>query len=298
MSQPIEVVDRASGVVFEEIVAGRKGLEFTISTTLGRMLLESVVKRRWFSKLYGWYQDSPLSKKSIPAFVDLLGIDMREAELDQNQYTSFNDFFIRTLKPEARPIDPSPERLALPADGRITAIESIQNGQIMQIKGVNFTLEHFLNDGNLASGYDGGSVIIVRLCPADYHRFHFPCDGTPSPAIRVAGDLYSVNPLAIQQRPGLFAENERQICLHVNHQIGRILLVDVGATMVGKIIQTYRPHRDVQKGEERGYFKFGGSTTVMIFPPGKIKIDEDLIQNSARGLETFAKMGEGFATIV
>ena len=280
-----------------EVVAGREGLEFITSTFVGRLLLESIVKRRWFSKIYGWYQDSSISKKSIPAFVDLLGIDMREAQLDLTDYTSFNDFFIRTLKTEARPIESSSNRLALPADGRITALNNIRDGQIMQIKGVNFTLKDFLNDGNLAADYEGGSLIIVRLCPADYHRFHFPCDGTPSPSIRVAGDLYSVNPIAVQRRPGLFAENERQICVHVNSEIGRILLVDVGATMVGRIVQTFRPHVEVKKGDERGYFKFGGSTTVMIFPPGKVIIDEDLLQNSARGLETFAKMGEGFASI-
>jgi len=298
MDRAIQVVERASGVVFEEVVAGRKSLEFIISTAAGKVLLEWIVKKRWFSFIYGLYQDSPLSKRAIEPFVNHLGIDMKESEKKTDQFSSFNDFFIRTLHKSARPIESNKNRLALPADGRITCISRIEEGQVLQVKGVEFSLAEFLGNKELAAEYEGGSMIIVRLCPADYHRFHFPCTGTPGTALRIAGHLYSVNPLAIRSRPGLFAENERQICIHENPEVGRILLIDVGATMVGKIIQTYKPGQGVEKGDERGYFKFGASTTVMVFPSEKVRIDEDLVQNSQKGLETYAKMGEGFATIM
>ena len=294
----IEVIDRSTGELFEEVVAGRAGLEYLLSTSLGGFLLESIVKRRWFSSLYGLYQESSFSRRAIQPFIELLGIDMEEAQKEIHEYGSFNDFFIRTLHPHARPFDSEENRLILPADGRITVIEKIEKGQVFQIKGVSFQLDEFLQDQELALDFEGGSMLIVRLCPADYHRFHFPCEGIAGPSMRIAGHLYSVNPLAIEARPGLFTENERQISILENEKVGKILYAEVGATMVGKIVQTYSPGQQVQKGSEKGYFKFGASTTVLILPPGKVKIDEDLVENSKKGWETLDKMGQGFATIL
>jgi phosphatidylserine decarboxylase len=298
MNKIIEVIDRVGGERFEEKVAGRAGLEFLLFTLPGKAALETIVKKRWFSALYGLYQDSRLSRRDIEPFVQMLDIDMSEAQRDISAYESFNDFFVRKLRPEARPIEDSANRLVLPADGRITVIPEIRQGQVLSVKGVCFSLAQFLGSESLAKRYEEGAVVIIRLCPADYHRYHFPLGGIPGPSMRIPGNLYSVNPLAIRARPGLFMENERQICIHRCDELGEILVIEVGATMVGKIVQTYEPQRPVQKGDEKGYFCFGASTTVLVLPPSAVKLDEDLIFNSEKGFETLDKMGRGFATIL
>ncbi len=244
----------------------------------------------------GYYQNTRISRRDIPGFVKALGIDLGEAEKTMDEFTSFNDFFSRKLKPLARPIIPEPDRLCLPADGRILALPVLQEQTCLAVKGARLDLKHLLLDSALHSTHLGGTAIIVRLSPMDYHRFHFCFAGTPSQSRRISGHFYSVNPIALAEKPGLWSKNERQITILDNSRLGKILHIEVGATFVGKILQTFLPGSSVTKGQEKGTFLFGASTVILIFEPGKITLDPDLIENTQAGYETLDFMGSGFAT--
>jgi phosphatidylserine decarboxylase len=230
-------------------------------------------------------QKRPRSAKKVHPFIEAYGVD--PTEFAEKHFNSFNDFFIRKLIPSSRPI--VADRVALPADARYLVYQEIDQ---FEVKGKEFNLEEFLQDPVLARRYSDGSMVIARLCPSDYHRFHFPCDGTPSEARLINGPLYSVNPIALKKRISILSENKRMVTEIESTKLGTILYVEIGATSVGSIHQTYTPGEPVKKGDEKGYFEFGGSCLVLIFENGRILFDEDLVQNTKRGLETKANFGQ------
>jgi phosphatidylserine decarboxylase len=296
MSSSIQFYNRESGEYETEIVAADAAIQFCYGNPVGRLLTDLMICRSWVSSLVGMYFNSRFSCRRIPAFVESLKIKMEEAERPVEEYKSFNDFFSRTLKPEARPVVDSAHSAACPADGRVSVIPTIDGNRVFQIKGVKFQLEQFLPEASWNMRYINGSMAIIRLCPADYHRFHFPADGTPLSSERQKGVLYSVNPAAIRIKPDLFCKNERQFCELQTEKFGRILCIEVGATVVGKIQQTYVPEQPVKKGQEKGTFLCGGSTVVLLFEPGKIQFSKDLVEQSAKGMETLCKMGTELGT--
>ncbi len=177
-----------------------------------------------------------------------------------------------------------------PADGKILTYADISNSNFI-IKGKRFDVSSFLENPDLAHKYNDGALLIIRLAPPDYHRFHFPVSGNISPEKKIDGVYYSVNPLALRKKAEIFCLNKREYTMLSNPLFGDIVMAEVGATMVGSIEQTFKGST-VNKGEEKGYFKFGGSTVVLIFEKSKIHIDEDLLINTAKGYETTVKMGE------
>ena len=162
------------------------------------------------------------------------------------------------------------------------------------VKGHRFDVAAFLQDTLLAAKYRNGSLVIARLCPADYHRFHFPVSGHASSPVRIEGDLFSVNPIALRKIIEVFCLNKREYVSIATAEFGDVIMAEVGATMVGSIVQTYTGETAV-KGEKKGCFKFGGSTVVLLFEEGKVRIDEDLLRNTAEQLETEVKVGERVA---
>ncbi|HHV64582.1 MAG TPA: phosphatidylserine decarboxylase [Peptococcaceae bacterium] len=285
--------DRESGGKRKELVAGAKYLQWLYATKTGSFLLHFLIKRKLFSSFYGRLQDTSLSRHKIKRFVTELEIDMREAEReDINMYRTFNDFFTRKLKPEARPINKDPRVLISPADGRLLAWENIQSDKLLQVKGMTYTLADLLQDKRLADSYEQGACVVIRLNPADYHRFHFPDSGIPAQSVKIKGKYYSVNPLALKRIPRLYCENKRELTVFNSDNFGQMLLMEIGATCVGSIVQTYTPGKYTLKGSEKGYFKFGGSTIILFLPKNAVKIDADLLQNTAAGSETKIKMGE------
>ena len=135
-------------------------------------------------------------------------------------------------------------------------------------------------------------MVMARLAPADYHRFHFPCNCTPSKAHLITGPLYSVNPIALRKNIEYLTENKRMITELKTHLFGTILAIEVGATFVGSIVQTFEPEKHYAKGDEKGYFEFGGSCILLLFEPARIQLDQDLIENTHQGLETLGQMGQ------
>jgi phosphatidylserine decarboxylase len=184
----------------------------------------------------------------------------------------------------------------LPADGRHLAFQTIDATEGFYAKGQRFDLKAFLGDEQLAREFAGGSILISRLCPVDYHRFHFPVSGTPGESRLINGWLYSVSPVALRRNLGYLWENKRMVTIVESPQFGRVVMAEIGATMVGSIVQTFVPGRAVAKGEEKGLFKFGGSCVVTLFRPGRIKLDADLVKHSAGGMEVYARMGERLGT--
>ncbi len=293
--QEIYFIDRSTGNKVREKVPGEKWLRWLYHNPVGRIGLDAVVKRKLLSSVYGWLMDSPDSKARIECFVKCLDIDMDEAVRPIRDYKSFNDFFIRELMPQARPVDLRREAVVSPADGKVMAFEGFKGLDTFFAKGQEFSLAKFLQDQTLVDKYADGTLMIIRLAPVDYHRFHFPAEGRPTISRLINGDYYSVSPHAVKDMLEVYWENKREYCELRTEVAGDILLCEVGATMVGSIRQTYTPDTRVGKGQQKGWFKFGGSTVVMLFEKGKVRVDEDIIRNTISGYETSVKMGEGVA---
>lgn len=289
----IYYIDRKTKEKKKEIVAGEKLIKWAYDSTAGMTLSELLFKRKFLSYYYGKLQDRPSSAKKINQFIKDLDIDMAEAIKEEaKDYKNFNDFFIRKLKPGKRKVVQDNELLASPADGRVFAYENININRIFQVKGMEYSLQELLGDHKLAQRFQGGAYYVIRLCPADYHRFHFCDRGTPRTTKKVKGYYYSVNPMALKKVAQLYCKNKREITLFDTENFGTMAFVEVGAAAVGTIVQTFTPGEKVCRGDEKGYFKFGGSTVILFFEEGKVKIDDDILKNTEDGYETKINMGE------
>lgn len=285
---PIKYYERESGNLKTEKIAGEKWLLWLYYNPVGEATLWVLAKRKLVSAVYGKMMDRVSSVKKIDPFIEDFDIDMSIAR--EQEFKSFNDFFIRELKDDARTVDARTNIVVSPADGKILAYADISNSDFI-IKGKRFDLSSFLDNPDLAQKYYVGSLLIIRLAPVDYHRFHFPVSGLLSQTKMIEGDYYSVNPFALRKKAEILCLNKREYTIISNPTFGDIVMAEVGATMVGSIEQTFKGDY-VKKGEEKGYFKFGGSTVVLIFENSRISIDEDLLVNTSKGYETTIKMGE------
>lgn len=288
----IRFFDRYTRQELVEKVYGDQALRWTYGSALGRLALATVVKRIWFSRWYGWRMDRPKSREKIRPFLSDYELDPSEFARDPSEFANFNEFFARELKPEARPIDKAPDSAVFPADGRHLCVPDLSISDGLFVKGQMFDLATLLQDDAKTERYANGSLLLSRLCPVDYHRFHFPLSGRPGATRLINGPLYSVNPIALRQNIQILATNKRTLTELQTDAFGTVLLIEVGATCVGSIRQTYRPDEDVTKGQEKGYFRFGGSSTMTLFEPGVIRFADDLLEQSAQQRELYAKMGD------
>jgi phosphatidylserine decarboxylase len=236
-----------------------------------------------------------LSASKIPEFVKRYEIQMPDFE--DRTYSNFNEFFIRKFKPGKRPFSGSNREFAAGAEARYLVFNSLKLDQRFSVKGIEINLGELLGDEGLAQTFEGGSLILARLCPVDYHRFHFPFRGLLTRHYRVAGTFHSVNPVAIETTPRVFLENERQVAVLEHPLMGKTAMIEVGALGVGKIIQSSYSRQTplplkFEMGQEKGYFLFGGSTVIWLVEKDKIKLSEDLVANSAQGLETWVPLGQ------
>lgn len=291
-SQPILVRSRATGAVFEEKVLGRASLNWAYGTPSGRLFIAAIGKRPWFSALYGAYLKSGLTRKKIEPFARDFGVDLEEAVVPPGGFRSFNDFFIRKLRPSARPLAGDEDTAVLPADARHLAYPDSRAPDGFIVKGRRFTVAELLDDAPLAREFEGGALVISRLCPVDYHRYHFPCTGVAGEPRTINGPLFSVSPVALRLHVGYLAENKRVVTLIESDRFGRVAIVEIGATMVGAIRQSFTPGERVAKGQEKGWFEFGGSCVVTLFQPGRLRLCDDLAASAAKHEETLARMGE------
>ncbi|TVY65582.1 Phosphatidylserine decarboxylase proenzyme, partial [Lachnellula suecica] len=255
------------------------------------------------SEKMGREYDSPESKQHIAPFIEsfALGPSLVEmVEPDPDAYPTFNAFFAREIKESARPVAEPENHLvsSSPADCRLTAFPTIDLATKYWIKGFGFTLERLLGDAELAAQFDGGSIVINRLAPQDYHRWHAPVSGTVQNVQEIDGTYYTVNPQAINE-PGtldVFCENRRSVMTVQRSSTGApIAIIAVGAMLVGSI--KYVDGVDavgaqIRRGQCLGAFYYGGSTVIVLYPRGEIALDQDLVHNSTQlGMETYMKVG-------
>ncbi len=288
----IKVYNRHSKSYEEENIAGKKYIEWTYESPIGRKLTELLVKRKLFSKLYGKYCDTKFSSKKISTFVRDFNINMSESIKSIDDFNSFNDFFTRKLTSDSRPVNRNDFSLISPCDGRLTVYTDIDINNIVQIKGLTYSLKELIGNDSIAKMYSNGTCLIFRLAPIDYHRFHFIDSGICGKNHPITGIYYSVNPIALNSIEKLFCQNKREWSILKSDNFDDILSIEVGATCVGSIIQTYIPDTCVKRGDEKGYFKFGGSTTILFFKKDTVVIDDDILQQSKLGFETKVLFGE------
>ncbi|AOA59777.1 archaetidylserine decarboxylase [Acinetobacter larvae] len=262
---------------------------------------QQIVPQHRLSRLVGKLaaSENPLIKNAvIQSFKAKYGIDMSIAEQsDALQYKSFNDFFTRALKAGVRAIDTAAESIVSPADGCISQIGQIQQGSIFQAKGQHFSVDQLIGDPQLAAVFQEGEFATVYLSPKDYHRVHMPVAGRLTETLYIPGELFSVNQTTAEHIPGLFARNERMVCLF-DTALGRMAVVLVGAMIVAGIetvatgrvkpsgcIELKQHAMDLAKGDELGRF-YLGSTAIVLFEAHRMQWDAAFTANST------VRMGE------
>jgi phosphatidylserine decarboxylase len=289
--EPTLLYNRKTGSLEEETVFEKDVMEFFYGSRLGFLITELLFKRRWATELYARLQHSPGSKQKIRKFVESHGVNLDELERPIESFNTFNEFFIRRLKVSARPIDRNPASLISIADCRLS-VYPIREDAVYPVKAGSFTIARLLGDNEIAASYAGGSCLIFRLAPVDYHRFGYVDDCEQSPVESINGFYRSVHPLSLRKMKAVFTENRREYCVLKTANFGEIAHIDVGATGVGRIVQHHPGGGRFTRGEEKGYFEFGGSTVILLLKPGAAKIDNDIAEYSGRGIETIVRYGE------
>lgn len=241
--------------------------------------------------------DDPASKEEIEKFIEFHGLDMSEVLLPLDEFKNFNEFFYRALKPGARPCSApdKPRIIVSPADCRSVVFNSITQATKIWVKGREFNMKRLLGDAypEDVSRFEGGALGIFRLAPQDYHRFHIPVDGIMGKPKTIEGEYYTVNPMAIRSALDVYGENVRVLVPIDSEQHGRVMVICVGAMMVGSTVITRNEGDHVRRAEELGYFKFGGSTILLLFEPGRMTFDNDLVDNGIEALETLVSHAWG-----
>lgn len=293
MSQAIRYWDRQSRTLETEKVYGDGAVRWLYGTRFGEMVADKLLARRWFSELTGWYQSSPWSKHRIASFIKEFSIDMEEYE--NVSYESFNDFFARRFRPGARVFCEPEHELGAFAEARYLAFEHVEREQTFPVKGEHLSATGLLGSEERAQPFEGGPVLIARLCPTDYHRYHFPASGRMLSEVHLPGALHSVNPLALQARSDIFVTNDRRASLLRCEPFGLLAFIEVGALNVGRIVATHSAEDPFRRGDEKGYFLFGGSTVILLGEPGRWRPDADLLEKSQLKIESFVRLGERVA---
>lgn len=256
---------------------------FLYTTKLGRIILKIIVLP-FISKIVGLYQNSIFSKCEIPKFIKTNHINMNDYE--KKDYKSFNEFFTRKIKEDKRKIDEDKYNLISPCDAKLK-VYKLTKDLVFNIKNSKYKLNDLI-DSNMKLDMDNAYALVFRLCVDDYHRYSYIDSGYQEENNHIKGVLHTVRPIATNNL-NVFIQNEREwVILHTKN-FGDVIEIEIGALMVGKIVNEHRNY-EFRKGEEKGYFKFGASTIILII--NNIDIDEDILLNSANDIETIVKLGE------
>jgi len=280
---------------------GNEQVRLLSAKKIKNVLREQTLKE---GKIYD-SEDPKVVVPHIKSFIKTYGIDTTELlEPDIHSYKTFNAFFYRKLKPEARPVT-SPDDatvITAAADSRLVVFSTIKDAKDIWVKGKNFTLPELFGDPELAKKFgDKPEIAIFRLAPQDYHRFHAPVDAKLGPVKHIQGDYYTVNPQAVNETLDVFTGNTRSV-LQLEAKLSNdgtttpVVLVAVGALLVGSIGWSKTTGDSIKKGEDLGYFAYGGSTVITVWPGGAVNWDADLATTSKSKLETLIKVGEKIGT--
>ncbi len=283
--------NRATQSLEEENVYGGGAIGLLYGTRLGRTLMACVASLKFPSRLMGWYYSSRLSARAVEPFIRRFEIPREEFE--PGPFASFNAFFIRKFRDGARPF--AQERAVLPAfaEARYLGWAAAEDSQRYPVKGARISLSELLGSAQEARPFEGGPVLIARLCPTDYHRFHYPDAGRTIRSWRLPGELHSVNPVALEAFPEVFFKNERQISILETENFGLLAYVEVGAFGVGRIVQTHPEGQPFTRGQEKGYFLFGASTVIVVGQAGKWAPAGDVLEQTGSRHEVWVRLGDG-----
>lgn len=269
-----------------------RSLKFLYRNPFGAVVLR-LINARWLSKLAGRYLDGKHSRRKIPKYIKKHNIDM--TQFVDEEYKSFNAFFTRRIKPELRPVDRDRAALVSPCDAKVSAYR-ITDGLSVNIKNSDYTIEKLIGDDKTAALFANGICLVFRLTVTDYHRYIFFDGGTARDNRFIKGRLHTVQPIALENRK-VFTENCRECTVLDTDNFGTAVQVEVGAMFVGRIVNTVKSGR-FERGEEKGYFEFGGSTVVLLLREGVCDVDEEFFYNTARNAETNVKCGERIGVAV
>lgn len=299
----IQFYNRNTKAFETEKIYGDGFVKFLYQQKIGKYL-SPIFATKTLSKIYGGLQDLAISKNKVPPFVKKFSINLDQYEAGslktpqkENSYANFNEFFIRKFEDGQRKFVPDENKLGAFAEARYVGFESISESDKFPVKGSYLHAKDILQNEKYAKDFEGGPLLIARLCPVDYHRYHYPCDGKTLKHYFIHGDYHSVNPIALKSRPEIFIRNERRVSILETKNFGKLAYVEVGAVCVGKIIQTHNETIEFRKGDEKGYFLFGGSTVILIGEKGKFSPSADIIQNTKNNIETYITLGDEIASI-
>ncbi|KAI9834339.1 MAG: hypothetical protein M1826_004265 [Phylliscum demangeonii] len=305
-SANILVQDRITGQINEErmSVYVRLGIRLLYKGLKSREMEAKRIRKllRSLSIKQGKKYDDPASVRVIPNFISFHRLNMAEVLLPVEEFRTFNEFFYRKLKADARPCSApdNPRIIVSPADCRSVLFNRVEEATAVWIKGREFSVARLLGNAypDDAKRYVHGALGVFRLAPQDYHRFHIPVDGVMDRPKLIAGEYYTVNPMAIRSALDVYGENVRVIVPIDSVAHGRVMVVCVGAMMVGSTVITSKAGQPVKRADELGYFKFGGSTIILLFEPGTMKFDDDLVGNSKAALETLIRAGTSIGSSI
>lgn len=300
----IKYFNRMTGQTEVEKVYGDKFIKFLYTSIAGQKI-GTLFTNKYFSKTYGAFQDLPSSSRKVRPFIEKFNINIGEYEpgtrpaLDQrDSYKTFNEFFIRRFRLGKRSFVTDPHRMPAFAEARYVGFDSITDERLYPVKGLYLKAKDLIGNDQVSKIFEGGPLLIARLCPVDYHRYHYPDNGKVLDHFRVPGAYDSVNPFALRYKNQIFIKNERYVSILQTENFGRLAYIEVGAICVGKIVQSHRWTKPFMRGEEKGYFLFGGSTVVLLGEKGAWKPSTDISSNTANGIETYLHLGAEVATKV
>ena len=263
----------------------------TLYGSVGGRIMLKLLTAPALSRAAGRFMDSRLSKPLIKRFIRSSGIDTSQYVM--YNFPSYNAFFTRSVKPEMRPVDMTPQHLISPCDSKLS-VYRIDRKSIFRIKGSRYRISDLIDHKFLADRFNGGLCLIFRLEVDDYHRYCYIDSGVKTGNTFIKGVLHTVNPIALE-RYNIYKRNSREYTLIHTENFGDVIQVEVGAMMVGRICN-HDEAGPVKRGQEKGMFEFGGSTIVVLLEKGKASIDKDILKNSAEGYETIVKYGEKIGT--
>lgn len=279
-----KIYNRETKDCYEQKESGDLGLRFLYNTILGRLILKLLVGQK-VSNLSGKYNDSKHSLKKIKKFVEKNKINMDD--FIEEDYKNFNDFFTRTIKEEKRPMTKNPKRFISPADSKVLAYD-ITEDLMLTIKGSTYSLNELVNNEEDLSEFKNGKCLVFRLCVDDYHHYCYPDSGKLLKYNAIDGKLHTVR--SISSKYKIYKVNQREYSILETENFDKIVYIEVGAMMVGKIVNNVQ--ETFTKGEEKGYFKLGGSTIVILLKENELILDKDIINNSKNDIETQVKYRE------
>jgi phosphatidylserine decarboxylase len=289
---PLPVLDRNAGKLVEEFLDDHPT---TYESEPQRSLTQWLESQPAYDWLVAALQHAPWTRRKIEPFVRKHHIDM--SEFEPVRYRSYAHFFGRKFKQGIRQFPTDPNVMGAFAEARYFGWRAVEPDMNFPIKGHSLSPETILGSTARAASFRGGPVILARLAPVDYHRVHYPDDGSTGERDRLGERNWTVNQHALRSKPDILFKNERSISiLHTAH-FGRMAFVEIGALTVGRVVQTHPIDRPFRRGEEKSYFAFGGSAIMVFGTPGKWLPDDDILAQTREGIETIVRLGQPVARV-